>query len=394
MKNLVRSTFRTLSKNGRKVDESLSLRTLLAAVPSRAYVPSLENFVDLSFAEQGEPSPLNAEIRQLNNGRDWFIPETIAVSSSSPTPSPPPLPRAIVQSHIAQRFRSTPLTAENMKLAFEAVKCFSETVELEKAIRLQMEPPSVALHEASTAIESRWKNKGVMWTPSSNIPYDMSGSPKLRLLVAHPLMPSFFRHTVIVVVQFREEHGAEGWIVNQPLINHERILHQLWAVTASQDDPLFQKLSQHPVMIGGPVQNSNRDDSGVSVMHMVQGIPEAEDVGLGLFLGGDHAALSNAIDSGTAKATDMVITAGKSVWGKGQLEGEIASGSWLCVNVDGSDDALREIMFGPSESLVDYGLKQVMQPLATWTAVLRSSGTPFEGMAALTHHRLQSDEGR
>lgn len=406
MKSLVPSTFRTLSKTARKVDQSISHRTLLVSSPIRAYDPAFGTFVELSSEFTNAESPLNKEIRALNGGREWFNPLgpslSSSVTSSTSSSSSASLPSSI-QSCIAQKFRSSPLTGANMKLAFDAVKHLSQLIDhegsLKNGLRENENSDTLTATSPPSVEKLQQQHRDVKLTPSLNLPYDDavdSDALGVRLLIAHPVMPSFFRHTVILIHRFSSSEGAVGLILNQPLINRERVLHPLWAVTAADKDPLLQKhLAQHPVMIGGPVQDreTRNQDSSVEVLHMLgqDVIPDSVSMGAGLFRGGSHDALADAVAAGKVTPQELMVFAGGSVWGKGQLEGEIETGCWLCARASGVD-VVRNLVFASSGSLVDFGLNEVKEPLATWTSVLQGCGAPYASLASLTTHRLASDE--
>ena len=137
------------------------------------------------------------------------------------------------------------------------------------------------------------------------------------LLAAWPdLMDPNFMHSVVVICQHSAE-GAYGVVVNR---GTELQVHDLLP-----DHPVLGDLD-YPVFLGGPV-----DHSTVQFLHTVpDAIPGGFCLDGTLWLGGELEAAARFLAADRARAlTSVRIFLGYSGWGAGQLEAELASGSWL-----------------------------------------------------------------
>ena len=161
----------------------------------------------------------------------------------------------------------------------------------------------------------------------------MSGSLAPGFLIASPPLgdPNFDRTVVLLAVH--SGAGALGFIVNRPATLS---IGELLRFAGYGDSPLPDAT---PVYLGGPVQPS----SGWIV---------ALDPDLGVQSGGvievgERVRVSSSRTAFDALARDVrerapgavdskrrIVLVGYSGWGPGQLEGEIAAGSWLPVPLD------------------------------------------------------------
>lgn len=142
-----------------------------------------------------------------------------------------------------------------------------------------------------------------------------------RLVVATPeLRDGNFAHTVVLVL----DHGAEGAlgvVLNRPRSIDVRALMPAWGELAAAPGVLFT---------GGPVQADEAliglghgDGGGQEIVPGVRVLDlETEPI--------DHP------DIGSVR-----LFVGYAGWGQGQLEQEIASGSWFVVDAD-ADDSFTE----------------------------------------------------
>jgi putative transcriptional regulator len=149
-----------------------------------------------------------------------------------------------------------------------------------------------------------------------------------RLLVASPLLldPNFER-TVVLLLEHGDD-GALGVVVNRPSpVSVEEIL-PVWRTAVSAPDVVFA---------GGPVQ----PDGALGLVSLVAG-PAADpdeaplgvrrlDGGLGLV---DLDAPPEVV---VHVVTQMRVFAGYAGWSPGQLEAEIADGSWFVVTASSRD---------------------------------------------------------
>jgi len=125
------------------------------------------------------------------------------------------------------------------------------------------------------------------------------------------LIGSFFEHTTILLVKHNEE-GSIGFVTNRPF---EKSLHDL--IEFNQSKPF-------PVMDGGPV-----DRDHLFVLHKRPDLIEGgELISNGLYFGGDMEQVIEAINTKGANEQDIQIFIGYCGWDEGELEAEIAEGSW------------------------------------------------------------------
>lgn len=160
-----------------------------------------------------------------------------------------------------------------------------------------------------------------------------------------------FMHSVVLMCRHDSE-GAFGLVVNRPSpITVDRLL---------PEHPLLGK-SSFPVHVGGPV---GRDT--LQFMHREPEIIHGgEHLAGEIFLGGELDAMADliAIDEEEARAKLRLIV-GYSGWGAGQLDAELATGSWLPAPL-GTGFA-----FGEGDE-------------AIWRRVVRSIGKRAHGMENL-----------
>ena len=157
-----------------------------------------------------------------------------------------------------------------------------------------------------------------------------------EFLVADESMPDGrFRQSVILMIRHDEE-GALGVIVNKPLAVDAKI--PLWALIGELDDkgPEYQK--EVALNFGGPV-----DRRRLFVVHDDSYANE----GTIRLSAGLAATLTAAPVHDIAKGegpSQLLLTLGYAGWGPGQLEFEIARGSWHWVAADA------EMVFGGADT--------------------------------------------
>jgi putative transcriptional regulator len=173
------------------------------------------------------------------------------------------------------------------------------------------------------------------------------------LLAAGPdLLDPNFMHGVVLMCQHTDE-GAYGLIVNRPseLTTHQVLEgHMAFTGTTVPDFPVF---------IGGPV--------GLDTLQIVHRVPERVQGGVeianGFHIGGDLDSVARyLIEDREHAARNLRVTLGYSGWGEGQLEVELATGSWLPAPGDAS------IVFRENVG-------------SLWRDVVRSIGNQTEGLA-------------
>jgi len=172
------------------------------------------------------------------------------------------------------------------------------------------------------------------------------------LLAAWPdLMDPNFRHRVILICRHTEA-GAFGLVLNDPL--------KVGTTLLLSGHPVFGKI-ELPVFRGGPV-----DVATLQYVHRLPDeLPGAQQVSDELFIGGDFEALARLVERHPERALGEVrLFLGYSGWGAGQLEEELASGSWVPAPPD-ADEVFHA------------------HPEGAWKRVLRSLGGVGRGLAEM-----------
>lgn len=156
-----------------------------------------------------------------------------------------------------------------------------------------------------------------------------------------------FRHTVVLIGEHNAD-GALGVVLNRPLdvTVWERVPDLRDFV--DPDEPLFQ---------GGPVQPSSVVLLAELEKPEQAGILVFESVG---FLVGDASAMTA---EGVRRAR---VFAGYSGWGPGQLEAEMAAGSWI------TEPALVEDVFTTAPDLL-------------WSRVLERKGPEYHRLSRMPY---------
>ncbi len=163
------------------------------------------------------------------------------------------------------------------------------------------------------------------------------------LLAAWPdLRDPNFMHTVVLMCQHSDE-GAYGLVVNRKT---DIVVKDLLP-----EHPTLARC-EFPVHLGGPVDHATLQFVHALPKEIPGGFPMSDD----LWLGGDIDALGEvlvAADPGPREKVRVVL--GYSGWGAGQLDVELAAGSWVPAAMD-----LEAIFDGEPES--------------TWRRVVSSIG--------------------
>jgi len=140
------------------------------------------------------------------------------------------------------------------------------------------------------------------------------------LLAAGPdLLDPNFMHGVVLVCQHTEE-GAYGLVVNRP--------SEYDARQVLGDHETFRgcDVPELPIFVGGPV--------GLDTLQILHRAPDlvggGVEVAPGIHVGGELPSVADLMLADPERARrDLRLTLGYSGWGEGQLEVELATGSWL-----------------------------------------------------------------
>ena len=171
------------------------------------------------------------------------------------------------------------------------------------------------------------------------------------LLIASPTLrdPNFAR-TVVLLCE-HSESGSMGLVVNRPSeMNVADVLRGV-AKLPPPAEILYR---------GGPVQPDI-----LLVLHKVSaGVPGAQPVADGIALGGDMQVLVDLLAAARQPADRVRVYAGYAGWGEGQLDMEMATGSWFT---------------GPATARVVFDV----EPAEMWAAALRALGSDYEHLITM-----------
>ena len=179
---------------------------------------------------------------------------------------------------------------------------------------------------------------------------DLRLAPGTLLLAAPSLLDPNFMHTVVLLVQHDDE-GAFGFVVNR--------------VT---DATLGDLVPEHPELGESPVKVHGGGPVGLDTLQVLHRTPRRLEggapLGAGLFLGVGIDELAAFLAEEREPLRHVRLFVGYSGWGAGQLDDELASGSWIPRTLDPN------LVFaeGPSE--------------AVWRRALRGLGESGAGLAS------------
>jgi putative transcriptional regulator len=163
----------------------------------------------------------------------------------------------------------------------------------------------------------------------------MSKSLKGHFLVASPKLrdPNFYRAVVLLVQH--DEQGSLGLVLNRPL---DVTIEAAWT-----------KLSQSPCELTGQLHQGGPCEGVLMALHTDL---EASDLQVleGVQFSTTRDAIEHVVSHGAGHAKLFVGYAG---WSPGQLEGELAEGSWLTTPASGPS------VFDPQEHAWDRLLRQI-----------------------------------
>jgi len=159
-------------------------------------------------------------------------------------------------------------------------------------------------------------------------------------LIASPTLrdPNFAR-TVVLLCEHGEA-GSMGIVINRP---SEVTLGD--AIQGLEDAP------SEPLFVGGPVQ-----PNAVLILHRGAVVPDAREVADDIAIGGDETDLLALLR--TPRSAAVRVYSGYAGWGAGQLDGELAEGSWL---------------IGTAQAPLVFDC----DPASVWSAAVRTLGPKF-----------------
>lgn len=159
----------------------------------------------------------------------------------------------------------------------------------------------------------------------------------VELLVAHPQLKGYFRHSIMLIVQ-RTVYSTVALVLNKVLLSEHKYIVPLSSVVRliRAHEIYTVYLKDHPVLMGGPVISSSMERA-LTLLHRVPGVANALQVGnANLWMNGDLNDLKAKLDSKEALPQDIAVLCGFAGWGAQQLDGEIALGTWIFAKGRGS----------------------------------------------------------
>jgi putative transcriptional regulator len=140
-----------------------------------------------------------------------------------------------------------------------------------------------------------------------------------QLLVAVPQLPDDNFYQAVILLIHHDDEGAFGVVLNRP---SNFPLKEVWyAITESDCDV------EAPIYMGGPVEGP------LLAVHQRKSIAENEIVP-GVFISSQKDNLEILLKE---DVVNCKIFSGYSGWGPGQLEAELATGSWFRTPVTPDD---------------------------------------------------------
>jgi putative transcriptional regulator len=164
------------------------------------------------------------------------------------------------------------------------------------------------------------------------------------LLLSEPFMPDpHFKRTVVLICEYNEKDGAVGFILNRSM--DMRVCDAMLDMDKVKSD----------IFYGGPVAQSSMHflhqfgDIIEDSMHIV------DDV----YWGGNFEQITEMLKEGLLNPEGIKFILGYSGWSPGQLEEEMAEGSWITAQ---------------GKSLYIFGTKEEN----LWKKVLEDKGGKFK----------------
>ncbi|PRY15663.1 putative transcriptional regulator [Pontibacter ummariensis] len=164
------------------------------------------------------------------------------------------------------------------------------------------------------------------------------------LLISEPFMgDANFERSVVLLCSHNEEEGSFGLVLNKPS-----------NLKLSDVVDVYNESFDVELGVGGPVQYNT-----LHYVHRLADLPEAVQLGEGLYWGGDFELLRTMIGAGLVEAGDIKFFLGYSGWTAGQLQEEIDKNVWIVNN-----EAANKLFNLDADTL--------------WRSVLREMGGKFK----------------
>ncbi len=176
-----------------------------------------------------------------------------------------------------------------------------------------------------------------------------------KILISEPFLDeNCFSHSVISLIDYEATGGAIGVVLN----------HKSQSTLSEVLDDDYVKVDV-PIYCGGPLALDR-----VFFIHNLGTdiIPGSRQYAPGLYVGGNFEAVLDYINSGYPVEGCVRFFVGYSSWDRGQLEGELAEGSWaLC----GSPEDASEILRGGGDAFWHRRVRSLGDAFRAWRLVPR-----------------------
>eukprot|EP00796_Vickermania_ingenoplastis_P004304 gene4304-3119_t len=393
LRKVLYTAYRKMLKLGKGVDDSVALRSRISCSPQLVYNHERGVWVPIDIPTMCRwPESkrfLDHTIRCLNGGRCFYLPlpppDSLPSCGSSPrTSSDPRRDGASESLHTAslpigadlsitqalrRLFETTPFSMVHLNNALAAVK------ELGYITSLPIRDPSVYIPSELKALQSKVhfiataeapprNNVSVVLKgltedmrrhlqgapekevvggetdPTASKPAEEEAPREVQLLVAHPQLSGYFRNTIMLLVQ-NTPTSAAAFVLNKMLLSERKYAMPLSSVIrmAHAHGLYVHHLKHHPVLLGGPVLPSG-PERAITLLHRIPNVSHALRVGsANLWLNGDPDELKARIDAGEARAEEIAVLCGFAGWGADQLQGEIATGTFIVASNTPADEA-------------------------------------------------------
>lgn len=169
------------------------------------------------------------------------------------------------------------------------------------------------------------------------------------ILMAEPFMDDpNFKRSVVLITDHAHEEGTVGFIINKPLTVK---INDLVEEFPEMDAPAY---------FGGPVSTNT-----IHYIHNVGSLLDGStEIVPGVFWGGEFDKLKFLVAHEMIRAENIRFFVGYSGWSPGQLDEELATGSWIT-----------------SEMHANYLFKS--KPKSLWHQVMNHKGDVYSVLAQL-----------
>lgn len=160
-----------------------------------------------------------------------------------------------------------------------------------------------------------------------------------QLLVSSPaILEPVFSRSVVFILEAKQEKGYLGLVLNHPM-----------PATMADLVPGWEKGGHWRIFNGGPVELSR-----LFMLHTMGDVFKgSHEIAPGIFIGGELKDVTDYLQHSDSEEGQVRFFMGYSGWEAGQLEAEIAEGSWTIKEI--SDPELLLVGEG-----VDYWRREVL----------------------------------